>query len=106
MGTLLYGNPNSEITFPDRALAHLQVVIVAKLRRRESFVFSWAIPSTGGSGRTAIWVDPSITMMFRYSGSRMPALNRAWIDVLAASSNSPAGLVFTDEAHLDEAVVT
>ena len=97
MGTLLYGNPSLEIAFDDRALAHLQIVIVAKLRRKESFVFSWTSPVEVGSGRSAIWIDPSSTLYFRYLGSRLPGINRDWLAVLAMSSNSPGGLVFTTE---------
>ena len=97
MGTLLYGNSGMEIAFDDRALAHLQIVITAKLRRREGFVFSWTSAPGAGSGRSAIWLDPSSTLFFRYFGSRPPAINREWIEVLAASSNNPGGLVFTAE---------
>ncbi|WP_442545361.1 DUF7882 family protein [Clavibacter capsici] len=33
----------------DRTVAHLQVVIISKLRSRDSFAFSWTEPvSTGG----------------------------------------------------------
>ena len=97
MGSLQYGSPGTEIAFDDRALAHLQIVIAAKLRRRESFMFSWNIAPGDGSGRSAIWLDPSSTLMFRYSGSRFPTINRAWIDILVTSSNAPNGLVFTIE---------
>ena len=97
MGTLLYGSAGTEISFDDRALAHLQIVITAKLRRREGFVFSWTSSPGAGSGRSAIWLDPSSTLFFRYFGSRPPAINREWIEVLAASSNNAGGLVFTAE---------
>ena len=76
---------------------HLQIVITAKLRRRESFIFSWSTSANEGSGRSTIWLDPSSTVMFRYSGSRVPVINRAWIEQLAASANSPGGLFFTPE---------
>jgi hypothetical protein len=102
VGTLLYGNPSIEIAFDDRALAHLQIVITAKLRRREGFVFSWTSSPEVGSGRSAIWLDPSSTLYFRYLGSRLPSINRDWISVLAASSNTPGGLVFTTEPNSTE----
>lgn len=97
MGTLIYGAPGIEIAFDDRTLAHLQVVITAKVRRGESFVFSWVTPVESGSGRNSIWLDPAIPLYFRYGGSRLPALNREWIDTLAASSNTAGGLVLTPE---------
>lgn len=97
VGTLLYGNAGTEISFDDRALAHLQIVITAKLRRREGFVFTWTNAPGAGSGRSAIWLDPSSTLFFRYFGSKPPIINRDWIEVLAATSNTPTGLVFTPE---------
>ncbi len=103
MGSLLYGNPGTEIAFDDRALAHLQIVITAKLRRRESFVFSWSNTLREGSGRGAVWLDPSSTLYFHYAGSRQPSINRTWLDILGKSSNTAAGLFLTDEPdEIDE----
>ncbi|WP_437184155.1 DUF7882 family protein [Subtercola boreus] len=34
---------------------------------------------------------------YRFFGSRAPALNRAWIDVLMESANSGGGMYFTAE---------
>jgi len=97
MGTLLYGNVGSGISFPDRALFHLQIVITAKLRRSESFIFSWADGADAGSGRSSIWLSPSILLHYRYLGSRIPAINRDWVQTLMVSANSSGGLVFTAE---------
>ena len=102
MGFLIYGSPGTEIPFDDRVLAHLQIVITSKLRRDESFVFSWMTPPEAGSGRNAIWLDPSSTLYFRYSGSRPPSINREWMNVLAASSNTPGGLVLTPEPEVSQ----
>ncbi|TFD08901.1 MULTISPECIES: ATP-dependent DNA ligase [unclassified Cryobacterium] len=97
MGTLLYGNPGIVITFDDRALMHLQIVISTKLRRRESFVFTWTDSADVGSGRSAIWLDPTSTLYYRYFGSRIPSINRDWIEALMLSANSAGGLVFIAE---------
>jgi hypothetical protein len=97
MGTLLYGNPSIEVAFDDRALMHLQIVITAKLRRNESFVFSWKDSAEIGSGRSTIWLHPSSTLYYRYLGSRLPTINREWIDILIESANSGGGLFFTPE---------
>lgn len=97
MGTLLYGNSGIVISFDDRSLMHLQIVISAKLRRRESFVFSWIDTADASSGRSAIWIDPASTLYYRYFGSRVPTINREWIDALMLSANSPGGLVFMTE---------
>lgn len=97
MGTLLYGFSAISVEFPDRALWHLQIVITAKLRRREGFTLSWADSPDAGSGRTAIWLDASSTLIYRYWGSRVPGINKDWIDELMLSANSTGGLVFTPE---------
>jgi len=102
MGTLLYGSPSTEISFDDRALAHLQIVITAKLRRRESFVFSWTDSAEAGSGRSSIWLDSSSTLYYRFFGGRAPLINREWIDVLMKSANSGTGLFFTPEPGTTE----
>jgi hypothetical protein len=99
MGTLLYGNPGVVVTFDDRALMHLQIVITTKLRRREGFIFSWtdAAEDDTETGRSAIWLDPSSTLYYRYSGGRVPGINREWIEKLMVSANSAGGLFFSAE---------
>ncbi|MCU1481463.1 MAG: ATP-dependent ligase [Subtercola sp.] len=104
MGMLMYGSPSIEVSFDDRALTHLQIVITAKLRRQESFVFSWNDAAEIGSGRSSIWLDPTSTLFYRYYGSRVPAINREWIDVLMHSANSGGGLFFTAEPGTKERV--
>lgn len=96
MGTLLYG-PTLTISFDDRVLAHLQLVIGLKLRRDESFYFSWRDDQKGGGGRSVIWIDTSIPLVFRYSESHIPKINREWLEVLTISSNSAQGLQLTNE---------
>jgi hypothetical protein len=100
MGTLVYGE-RRVIDFDDRLLAHLQIVISAKLRRREGFYMSWREPTAGGSGRVSIWLDPGIPLMFRYDNARALSINRDWLNALSESSNSASGLIITEEAaHL------
>jgi hypothetical protein len=96
MGTLTY-DVVSKVTFDDRALAHLQIVIATKLRRGESFNFSWVKDPSVGSGRTTIWMHPSIPLVYDFDGSRHPAINRDWIDALMATANSTTGLVLVPE---------
>jgi len=97
MGTLMYGAPGVEIDFDDRALAHLQVVITAKLRRGEPFTFTWVHAPASGSGRSSVWLHPAIPLLYRFRGTRQPSINREWVDLLMQSSNRPGGMVFIDE---------
>jgi hypothetical protein len=95
MGSLTYDS--TIIEFEDRLLLHLQIVIVNKLRRRESFAMSWRDAPEVGDGRSTIWLDPSIPLYFKFSGSRTPQVNRDWIELLAESASSSNGLVVMDE---------
>jgi hypothetical protein len=99
VGTLTY---DSAITadFDDRTLAHLQVVIGAKLRRGESFYLSWKDDPAIGDGRSVIWINPTISIAYKYFGSRAPAINRAWVDEMMLAANSPAGLHIMAEPPL------
>jgi hypothetical protein len=101
MGKILYGESGIEVVFDDRAMAHLQLVIGAKLRRRESFFFSWKDEAAVGEGRSSIWLDSSIPLYFRYSGSKPVTINREWLDILTLSAHTAQGLQFTAEPHLD-----
>lgn len=102
MGTLTYDSTLAA-DFDDRTLAHLQVVIGAKLRRNEAFFFSWKDDTSIGDGRSVIWLHPSIPISFKFFGSRPPALNRAWVDELLMLANTPGGLQITAEPSALEA---
>jgi hypothetical protein len=97
VGSLQYGGSTMAIEFDDRALTHLQIVITGKLRRRESFLFSWTDGVERGSGRTSLWMDASIPLTYRYSSKRIPSINIAWVQELTASANAGSGLIFSAE---------
>ena len=95
MGSLVYQSMVFE--FEDRLLAHLQIVIVNKLRRAEPFVMSWQVLAEAGSGRGALWFDPSIPLYFEFTGSRPITINREWLARLANSVDSSRGLIVVGE---------
>jgi hypothetical protein len=97
VGKILYGDSGVEILFDDRAMAHLQLVIGSKLRRGESFFFSWKDDPSIGDGRSSVWLDTSIPVYFKYNGSRPISINREWIEALTLSANSAGGLQFSPE---------
>ena len=99
MGKLLYGDSDIEIEFDDRALTHLQIVIGSKLRRGESFFFSWKDDPAIGDGRSSIWLDKSIPLYFKFFGGKTPTLNREWLEILTSSANSGQGLIFSEEPN-------
>ena len=46
---------------------------VVKLRRGESFSFSWKYEAAHGAGRSSLWVHPAIPLQFEFFGGREPA---------------------------------
>lgn len=99
MGYLLYDS--HEYEFEDRTLAHVKIAVTNKLRKQESFLLSWTMTPECGSGRISLWMTPSIPLGFRFSGSRSPQLNEAWVKVLQELSNSPRGLVVVSEKEAE-----
>lgn len=92
MGYIAYGTRGTRIVFGDRALAHLQIVMTAKLAKGESFSFSWVTPAQAGAERSTIWLHPQVTLRFRFAGSRSPAINETWLAHLAELADSDASL--------------
>lgn len=91
MGSIAYAG--SVIEFEDRLLTHLHVVIMQKFRRGESFPMSWIEVRATGERRSCIWLTPAEPVFFKFAGSRVPQVDRSWIDLLASSADSPRGLV-------------
>ena len=98
MGLFRYGAAPA-ITIDDRLLKHLQAVMVAKLRRRESFAFNWdQEPGVGhdvtreNGSHGSVWISESSSLYFRYDGPRAGSLNRAWLEELMLAANTNSGL--------------
>jgi hypothetical protein len=87
MGELRYGSTGT-FAVDDRVLVHLERVILAKLRRNESFPLTLDSPS---GVRDTVWLNAASTLHFHYDGAAS-AINRAWLDVLIEAANSPGGL--------------
>jgi hypothetical protein len=92
MGYLIYGDSKLVIGFDDRTLAHLQLVISAKMRRGENFFMSWQDSFASGSGRSALWMDRAIPLMFKFSQNTAEPIRREWIEVLNRTADSNGGL--------------
>ena len=97
MGSLYYGDSAEPINIEDRALAHLKIVIATKLRRNESFTLSWRHPDGEVSGRSTIWLHPSIPLRFVFETPDTPQISRQWVEDLANSASSSGGITLVDE---------
>jgi hypothetical protein len=96
MGRLVYG-ASTRADVDDRALAHLQLVILAKLRRQEGFAFSWRTPVSEGGGRRTVWIHPGVPIEFQFVDDALPAIDAAWADALMRTANTAAGLHLVPE---------
>lgn len=96
MGKFIYEG-DVKVDFEDRLLAHLQAVIMAKVRRGESFPFTWKDDISLGGGRTTVYIHPHVSMVFKYHGSRNPQLSTSWLHALTYNANSGRGLYVIPE---------
>ena len=103
MGYLFYGSTTEPIEIPDRLLAHIKVVVATKLRRSESFMFSWRHPEAA-SPRSTIWLQPAIPLRFVFH-SDGENIDPAVLRRLAEAANSSKGLV-VDLNVLDDSAST
>ena len=92
MGNLRYGH-DRVFGFDDRTLAHLRSVILVKLQRQESFVFTWS----DRDYQRSIWLHPGVSLEFEIASVEGRELNRYWIEALADLANTPSGLRLIDE---------
>jgi hypothetical protein len=97
MGTLIYGNAGFSVEFDDHTLIHLQMVIGPKLRRRESFFFTWAQGERTSHARTSLWLDRSVALIFQFDEDQRQSVNREWLEILTVSANSAQGLQLIPE---------
>jgi hypothetical protein len=97
VGTLHYGSPSAAFSIDDRTLAHLELVIMAKLRRRENL--SFAIVDEKTSVRQSMWISSVTQLRFEYEGP-MPEINRLWLHELVDTANSSGGLRIVPEPEL------
>jgi hypothetical protein len=103
VGILKYGPSGGQLDIEDRVLAHLQTVIVAKLRLGESFAFTWQMDG-GADHEHVIWVHPALFLEFVFTESHTRSLNRAWLETLLITASGAHGLVLVQEPEdVDEA---
>ncbi len=102
VGTLFYGDSGTPVDIDDRALAHLKIAITTKLRRGESFMFSWKHGDGQPRGRSSLWLHPAIPLRFVFETVQSPELDREWIEELMKAANSAGGIVIDLREHAGE----
>ncbi|KTR95818.1 von Willebrand factor A [Microbacterium testaceum] len=91
MAKLYYGSDTAPVTLPDRLLGYIKVITATKLRRGESFTLTWS-GAEGDTGRSTIWLQPSIPLRFVFDSAEPEQLNGDYLRALADQSNSATGL--------------
>ena len=99
MAELIYGAEGDPVHIPEHLLAHVKVVVATKLRRNESFMLTWRHPD--GSGRSSVWLQPSIPLRFIFDSPEEPAIDHALLARLATAASSNGGLILDlEDLHL------
>ncbi|MEX8032891.1 hypothetical protein AB6V29_07660 [Microbacterium sp. 20-116] len=104
MAKLYYGTTTEPISIDDRMLAHVKVVVATKLRRGESFTLSWVHGQDEPTGRSTIWLQPSIPLRFVFDSEQPEALDQNLLKRMANDANSSRGLSL--DIALDEPAAT
>lgn len=99
MGALVYGAAAERFEIDDEKLAHVEAVVVAKLRRREDFT----ITVLTAESRQVLWMHEACTLRFEYDTPPGVELDRAWLDATMKQLNKSSTLV-VDTTPAGEAV--
>lgn len=95
MGKFIYNDLSTLVEIEDRALAHLRLVFMNKLRRTEPFIF--ATPSPHGTSHRELWIHPTLPMYFTFDGSRPPQINMKWVEQMMVAVSETGILKLTPE---------
>lgn len=93
MGRIFYGTSDQAIEIEGRLLAHVQAVVITKLRRGESF--SLTCRAADGS-RETMWVNSAIPIRIVLDEETDGRLDRELLVQLVEAANSNRGLDVTE----------
>jgi hypothetical protein len=93
MGKLTYGALQREIVMGDVLLAHVEVVVLSRLRRNNAFALRWTETVEGRSDvRRTIWIHQGADLYFEYDTAEQGELDRDMLDRLAKAADSNTGI--------------
>jgi hypothetical protein len=91
MGSLL--TPNGHFDIDDRVLAHVQIVILDKLRRGEPLLITVQHSSSELERSTGVWIGPSVPLVFIIADLNGLVRDRELLARLVQQSHSLDGIV-------------
>ncbi|WP_173923519.1 ATP-dependent DNA ligase [Agromyces sp. Marseille-P2726] len=89
MGIFQHNDATFEVD--DEVLAHLQIVIVERLRRGETLTLSWIETDHGHGGMTTVLLNPTHGLIFEVA-TPDPVIDPVLIERLAVAADSSEGL--------------
>lgn len=93
MGRLHYDGSADPVLIDDVELAHLKVVLAAKLRRHESFMMTWHPEGGGPPGKATIWIHPAIPLQLFFDSAATPEIDPHHVEEIMHALNSTGELV-------------
>ena len=97
MGTFYYGGGHGDspvgFDLDDALLAHLKQVIVAKLRRHESFIVTLPALEHGREVREALWMNPAVPMRFVIDEVESLPLDHDRLAAMMSQANTINGIL-------------
>jgi hypothetical protein len=96
MGILKYSRDAVAVYLDDRTLAHLHIVMAAKLRDGSSFVVT-GLASLARNARDAVVIEPRTPLQLTYTEKVDLSLNPRWLDAIRAASSKSLGIVLVSE---------
>jgi hypothetical protein len=99
MGTFYYGGghggPPIGFDIDDSLLIPLKQVIIAKLRRGESFLVTVPALDHGLEVREALWMNPAVPLRFVIHETASLPPDRDRLEALMRDANTPRGIALT-----------
>ena len=101
MGILKYSRDAVAVYLDDRTLAHLHIVMAAKLREGSSFVVSGLASLARNArdvvARDAVVIEPETPLQITYTEKADCSLNPRWLEAIRAASSKSVGIVLVSE---------
>jgi hypothetical protein len=99
VGRLAYGAIPRTISIDDRLLAHIEVVVLSRLRRNNAFALRWTEAGGEQPGRRTIWIHQGTDLCFEYDAAEQGELDRELLDQLAKAADSNGGINLRTDAR-------
>ncbi len=95
----LWCGDRAELVADDMAILHLQIVMLAKLRRGEGFLLTWQGADEAGAPRS-VWVHPAADVYFEFDAPPQDPVDSHLLQRLMVEANGSRGIRLDRHGHL------